>query len=104
MAYGLAGDDAWKEYYQVPDIVPLRDLPSRLAWSRLNRLVTCRTRLAADMYKCGLANSPACDCGAPYQTSQHVVEECPLRRLHGGFRKLASLDNDALSWLKNLDI
>jgi hypothetical protein len=97
-------DNAWKDYYQEPDIVPLRDLPSRLAWSRLNRLITGRTRLAADMYRCGLADSPACDCGAPFQTPQHIVEECPFRFLDGGFRKLASLDNDALSWLKNLDV
>ena len=56
------------------------------------------------MYRYGIKASPACDCGAPYQTSRHIVEECPLRLLDGGFKKLVSCDDDALSWLNSLDI
>ena len=55
-------------------------------------------------YRFGIKASPACDCGAPYQTSRHIVEECPLRLLDGGFKKLVSCDDDALSWLNSLDI
>ena len=97
-------DSVWNENYRVPDLDSLRDVPSRLAWLRLNRLISGHTRLAADMYRYGIKASPACDCGAPYQTSRHIVEECPLRLLDGGFKKLVSCDDDALSWLNSLDI
>ena len=97
-------DSVWNEDYRVPELDSLRDVPSRLAWLRLNRLISGHTRLAADMYRYGIKASPACDCGAPYQTSRHIVEECPLRLLDGGFKKLVSCDDDALSWLNSLDI
>jgi hypothetical protein len=97
-------DDAWRVADRVPDMAPLSDKLSRLAWTRLNRLTSGHTRLASDMHRYGLAVSPACDCGALQQTSHHIVEECPLRSLEGGFQKLASLDDVAMKWLNDVDV
>ena len=32
------------------------------------------------MKKCVLADSAACECGAPEQTVQHIMTTCPLHR------------------------
>jgi hypothetical protein len=99
-------DDAWRIVDRVPDLAPLNDKLGRLAWTRLNRLTSGHTRLASDMNRYGLAVSPACDCGAPRQTSHHIVEECPLHSLtlKGGFQKLVSFDGEAMEWLNDIDI
>ena len=47
----------------------------------------------------GIVASPICDCGAPLQTPEHIIETCPRRFIEGGLPKLASLDDDIIVWL-----
>ena len=37
-------------------------------------------RFNADMWRWGLSKSPACDCGADQQTTNHIITECLLYR------------------------
>jgi len=37
----------------------------------------------ANLHKCGLAQSPSCDCGQQ-QTMNHTVDTCPLTKFEGG--------------------
>ena len=55
------------------------------------------------LHKWGLKNSPACDCGAAIQSSSHIVEECPRRKLPGGLDRLA-MGEDVQIWLEELDL
>ena len=95
---------AWREYFPTPNLDPLKGTLSRTAWSRFNRLLLGRTRLAADMYRYGIVASPVCDCGAPLQTPEHIIESCPRRFLDGGLSRLASLDHDVFVWLGGLNV
>ena len=95
---------AWREYLPTPNLGPLKGTICRTAWSRFNRLISGRTRLAADMHRYGIVASPVCDCGAPLQTPEHIIETCPRRFLEGGFPKLASLDDDVIAWLCGLSV
>ena len=65
---------------------PGSDLP-RKSWVKLDRLRTGVGRLNADIWRWGLSKSPASDCGADQQTSDHIFTECPLYHppigLHG---------------------
>ena len=95
---------AWWDYFPIPNLNPLKGTMSRTAWSRFNRLLSGRTRLAADMHRYGILASPVCDCGAPLQTPEHIIETCPRRFLEGGLPKLASLDDDVIVWLSGLNV
>ena len=44
----------------------------------VTRLRVGRSHLNAHSYSIGLSESPACDCGAPQESSQHVLLSCPL--------------------------
>ena len=95
---------AWRDYFPTPNLDPLKGTMSRTAWSRFNRLLSGRTRLAADMHRYGILASPVCDCGAPLQTPEHIIETCPRRFLEGGLPRLASLDDDVIVWLSGLNV
>ena len=45
-----SGHMAWREYLPTPNLDPLKGTMSRTAWSLFNRLISWRTRLAADMH------------------------------------------------------
>jgi hypothetical protein len=92
------------KHFPAPNLDPLKGTMSRTAWSRFNRLLSGRTRLAADMHKYGIAASPLCDCGAALQTPEHIVESCPRRFLEGGLPRLVSLDDDVIVWLGGLNV
>ena len=51
---------------------------SKYGNSLLTRLRVGRSYLNAHSYSIGLSESPACDCGAPQESSQHVLQSCPL--------------------------
>ena len=44
----------------------------------ITRLRVCRSFLNGHSYTIGLSPSPSCDCGAPQESSQHVLLSCPL--------------------------
>ncbi len=56
---------------------PGAELP-RKEWVSLNRLRTGVGRFGVFMYRWGLRQSAACQCGAPEQTAQHLMNECPI--------------------------
>ena len=53
---------------------------SRKHWTTLNRLRTGVGRYRYVMKKWGLADSAACECGGPEQTTDHIINSCPLHR------------------------
>ncbi len=55
---------------------PGAELP-RKEWVSLNRLRTGVFHFGLFMYRWGLRQSAACQCGAPEQTVQHPMDECP---------------------------
>ncbi len=64
------------------NIAPNTALPpgaelSRKEWVSLNRLRTGVGCFGVFMYRWGLRQSTACQCGAPEQTAQHLMDECP---------------------------
>jgi len=67
-------------------------------WSLLNRFCTGQGHCGACRNKWNLIDSDQCSCGET-QTMSHIVESCPLTRLHGGLSKLYSADDDAVAWL-----
>ena len=79
------------------------DIPRKL-WVKLNRIRTLNGRCADTLYKWGVKTSPSCDCGAPRQTIQHIVSDCPLRAYHGPIADFSEGAPNALEWIKNLDV
>lgn len=108
-------DAAWKDEWKEsnPDSLNLItdptaqpagfNLPRRL-WSSLNRVRTNHGRCAYMKHKWGLSERPDCDCGHPAQTIQHIVSDCPLRKFDGTIRDLHGANQNAVTWLSNLDI
>jgi len=70
----------------------------RQHWSLLNRFHTRQGHCGACRKKWKLTDCDQCSCGET-QTMSHIVECCPLTRLHGGLSKLHSADSDAVAWL-----
>jgi len=75
-------------------------LPRR-AWVRLKGLRTSFGRFCSCLYKCGMASSAACECGAEEQTVDHVVLQCPIHRPPHGLHGLTILDDETIEWLLN---
>ena len=73
------------------------DLP-RQQWSLLNRFRTEQGHCSARRRKWRLTDTDLCPCGKT-KTMSHIVESCPLTKLNGGFSRLHSADEDAVSWL-----
>jgi len=88
----------WREHWSSASVVnhtivtdptirqPGFDLPRR-AWSLVNRLQTGQCLCRANLHKCGLAESPYCDCGQR-QTMKNIVDMCPLKKFEGGLNLL----------------
>ncbi len=55
---------------------PAAELPRKELVS-LNRLRTGVGRFGVFKYRWGLRQSATCQCGAPEQTAQHLMDECP---------------------------
>ena len=73
---------SWREYLPIPNLDPLRGTMSRTAWSRFNRLISGRTRLAADMHRYGIVASPVCDWCPIAKTGAHH-RDLPLQVSEG---------------------
>jgi len=54
----------------------------------------------ANLHRCGLTQSPSCDCGHQ-QTMNHIVEMCPLTKFEGGLNLLHEADDKAVIWLES---
>ena len=74
----------------------------RTAWVKLNRLQTGVGQFHSSMHKWGLAASLNCECGAPEQTSDHVLTECPIHRASHRARVMIVLDDETRCWLNNI--
>ena len=81
-----------------PHSVPGLDLP-RKQWATLNRLRTGVGRFSSSMLKWGLKDSSVCECGAPEQTVDHILDICPQHRPPSGREGIVSLDEDTRAWL-----
>jgi len=64
----------------------------------MNRFWTGQGPCRANLHKCGLAQSPSCDCGKR-QTTNHIVDTCPLTKSEGGLNLLHEADDDAFSFV-----
>lgn len=83
--------------------LPGMDLP-RKTWTRLNRFRCGHGRCRDLMFKWNMIDSPECDCGAPRQTMNHIVEDCPARRFPGGLHELNEASPTAIKWLDELEV
>ena len=95
-----------KRFIQDPTAtIPGCNLP-RSAWSKLNRLRSGVGRFNANLYRWGLAESPACDCGSEEQSADHVITDCPLYGSPSGIPGLTEMDEATTEWLlhSRLDI
>ena len=72
------------------------DLPCH-TWSLLNRFQTGQGPCRANLHKCGLVQSPSCDCGQR-QTMNHIVDTCPQTKFKGGLTLLHKADDDTVMW------
>ena len=92
----------WRHNWRLAQVVnshlvnrqPGFDLPWQ-QWSLLNRFRIeqghCRKRWR-------LTDTDLCPCSET-QTISHIVKSHPLTKLNGGFSRLHSVDEDAVSWL-----
>lgn len=76
----------------------------RKVWCRLNRVRTGHGRCAHLKHKWGWIDSPACECGAPNQTIDHIFRECSIYKYMSDFNDLLILNNDMVDWLSSLSI
>ena len=74
----------------------------RAAWVKLNHLRTGVGRFHSSMHKWGLTPSPNCECGAPEQTTDHVLTACLIHRAPHGARGLTVLDDETRCWLNDI--
>lgn len=105
----------WDSQWQTTDVVnhsliavpsvrpPGFDLP-RLLWSTLNRFRTGQGRCAATLAHWGQCSDSSCNCGAPQQTMNHIVNECPFTAFPGGLEALHLADEEAVHWLRTVSI
>lgn len=76
----------------------------RKQWCNLNRLRTGHGRCNDMLYKWKIINDPGCACGSQRQTMMHLVLECPIYKYGGEVTDFFQLNDQALFWLKNLDL
>ena len=72
-------------------------------WTIVNRFCTGVGRCNYWRYKWGQTLDQSCDCGVDMQSMNHVLNGYPLRYYSSGLVGLHALDEDALSWLRELD-
>ena len=102
----------WKEnwtkqitrlHFLVTDVGPLPSghERSRLAWLRLNRLLSGIRRFGSFMHRWGVTTTAVCDCGAERQTPEHLLYQCPIYSLARKDGQLI-LDDNTIDWLLNV--
>ena len=77
----------------------------RREWSILNRFRCGHGCCKQQMHRWNFVDSPYCDCdNVSVQTMNHVLSECRLRHFSGSLSDLNSVTEEAIEWLKNLDL
>lgn len=76
----------------------------RKTWTQLNRIRTNHGRCNYTLNKWNPTIDTMCDCGHPEQTIHHIVNDCPIRKFDGGLSEINELTDNAIEWIKNLDV
>ena len=76
----------------------------RKIWCRINRIRTGHGRCADTLHKWNMTSSPYCDCSDVAQTTNHIVNDCVIRKFAGGLTQLHEVTPDAVQWLQLMDI
>ena len=100
--------ESWLECFYTVGWASGRAIATRLrrcflmahGWSLINRFRTGQGPCRANLHKWGLAQSPSCDCGQR-QTTNHIVDTCPLTNFEGGLSLLHEADYDAVIRLES---
>ena len=90
-------------FINTPDHVPGQDLPRR-QWTTYNRIRTGVGRFGEAMKRWGLKSTSECECGAPNQSVQHIMDDCTMHRPPNGERGLTDLDEDTRTWLASTSL
>ena len=90
-------------FINTPDHVPGQDMPRR-QWTTYNRIRTGVGRFGEAMKRLGLKSTSECECGAPNQSMQHIMDDCIMHRPPNGERGLTDLDEDTRIWLASTSL
>ena len=90
-------------FINTPYHVPGQDLPRR-QWTTYNRIRTGVGRFGEAMKRWGLKSTSECECGAPNQSVQHIMDDCTMHRPPNGERGLTDLDEDTRIWLASTSL
>ena len=80
---------------------------TRKYWVTSNRLLTGHGRTASNMHRWKLKDSPICThCNESPETTDHLVLNCPITKLKGGYETIRTADNDFTTWVDafNLEV
>lgn len=77
----------------------------RKYWTAANRLRSRHTRLAANMHRWGMKESPMCPrCTTNPQDTDHLVLRCPETRLTGGYETVHKGDETLQNWIDEFNL
>ncbi|KAF0721713.1 Uncharacterized protein FWK35_00024114 [Aphis craccivora] len=77
---------------------------ARHEWVTLNRLRIGHGRSGEMLHKLKMRDSPGCDCDHPLQFISHIISDCPLRAFNGTVEELHYATDNAVKWIRTLDI
>ena len=72
----------------------------RKDWVALNRARSKAGKTSDNMFRWGFRNSPACACGEPSQTMEHILRSCPLGPTCTD-QDLREANGSALTWIRH---
>ena len=73
---------------------------NRKAWVMANRIRTRHGRTAANLHKWGFIENPTCPrCNGPPQDTDHIILNCPVTKLEGGYTTANRCEDDLFAWI-----
>ena len=73
---------------------------NRKEWITSNRLLTGHGRTATNMFRWKLKESDICSrCHEAPETTDHIVLQCPVTNLSGGYKTILDADEDFKNWM-----
>ena len=115
--YSFGAVDAWRAEWKEStphggDLIddPAQPLPGikslkRKHWVMTNRLRTRHARTAHTMHKWKLKDSPTCQrCNNGPETTDHIVLQCPMTKLEGGFSAVHQANDNLVAWMDRLNL